>query len=115
MLPNKIHLASIKDLLKLGPYQKFKFEKDIKNDKTDIYAYVGQGRSRKFWRVQPIGGTHKTDVKVDSFYVFGKEGPIGMLFRARTRPDKYRIVCFPKPLRRLPKRRTRRRKTKVKQ
>jgi hypothetical protein len=103
MLPKEINLASVDDLRRLGEYHSFHFEKDVKSDITEVYASVGRGRSRLFWRVKPIGGSHRTDISVDSFYVFGKEGHIGMLLRSRMDSAKYRIVCFPKPLKRLPR------------
>jgi len=103
MLPSEIKLASVFDLKQLGEYHSFRFEKSVKSDITNVYAFVGRGRSRLFWLVKPIGGTHRTDLSVDSFYIFGREGPIGLLFRARKDPTAYRIVCFPKPLKRLPR------------
>jgi hypothetical protein len=103
MLPSKIELASVIDLKELGEYHSFLFGKSVKSDITDVYAYVGRGRSRLFWKVKPIGGIHRTDLDVDSFYIFGREGPIGLLFRTRKDPAAYRIVCFPIPLKRLPR------------
>jgi hypothetical protein len=103
MLPNKIKLAGMDDFKRLGVYQSFQFEKTIINDITNIFISVGEGRSRIFWKVKPIGGKHWTDVNANSFYVFGREGPIGMLYRSRNNPDQFRIVCFPNPLRRLPR------------
>jgi hypothetical protein len=103
MLPSNIELASVSDLKELGEYHSFLFEKSVKSDITDVYVFVGRGRLRLFWRVKPIGGIHRTDLDVDSFYIIGKEGPIGLLFRTRKDPTKYRIVCFPKPLKRLPR------------
>lgn len=103
MLPSKIRLAGMDDFKRLGVYQTFQFEKRIINDITNIFISVGEGRLRNFWKVKPIGGKHRTDVGADSFYVFGREGPIGMLYRSRKNPDQFRIVCFSNPLRRLPR------------
>ena len=68
-----------------------------------MYAMVKQGRSKLFWLVRPIGGMRRNDIEAPSFYIIAREGIVGLLYRSRVNDNRYRIVFFDFPLKRLPR------------
>jgi len=96
-------IATVEALEKLGDYSQFIFTKRVGEDFTELYVNVKGGNKEATWMVSPIDGRYKTDVGANSFYIFGDEGVIGLLYRSREDPTRYRIVLFKNPLKRIPR------------
>ena len=97
------NISTLEALEKLGSYSQFIFTKQVSENFTELYANVKDGDKEQAWMVSPIDGRYKTDIGADSFYVFGNEGVIGLLYKSREDPTKYRIVLFKNPLKRIPR------------
>lgn len=97
------NLSTLKALEKLGNYSQFVFTKQVGEGFTELYANVRDGNKEQAWMVSPIDGRYKTDIGANSFYIFGDEGIIGLLYKSREDPTRYRIVLFKNPLKRIPR------------
>lgn len=96
-------LSSLKDLRLLGDYSEFDIKREVDGDFTNIYAVTKQGHMTYSWLLRPIGGERRKDTKVSSFYVYAREGLVGLLYRSRENEKLFRIVCFSTPLKRFPR------------
>jgi len=97
------NLSTLEALEKLGNYSRFVFTKQVSENFTELYANVEGGDKEQTWMVSPIDGRYKTDIGANSFYIFGDEGVIGLLYKSREDPTRYRIVLFENPLKRIPR------------
>lgn len=90
------------ELKSLGDYATFTFQKEVDDDITKVYATIIVDNMTYRWIVKPIDGRYYSDVKANTFYVFGVEGLFALLYRAQDVAKGFRIVFLPRPIQKLP-------------
>lgn len=95
-------MSTMDDLKNLGDYATFTFERDVFGEVTKVYAVTIVDDKTHRWLVKPVDGRYYSDVKANTFYVFGLQGLFALLYRAKDVAKGFRIVFLPRPIQKVP-------------
>lgn len=92
-------LSTFDDLCGLGKYEFFNTK--IDKERKKIFFSLRKDRKQHTWLARPIDAVNRMDADANTFFLLGKDGAQGIVFRKEN--NRFRIVPLHRPIKIIPK------------